>query len=477
MDKHRVRIMLVALWAGPFAAAQHAADHWYFGDHAGIDFTSGSAVAVGDGALYSWEACTSISDPATGDLLFYSNGQSVWNAQHQVMPNGSGLMGCDSPQINSTSQGVLIVPDPGSPSRYYLFTAPCAESGLTDNIKFSVVDMQLDGGLGDVTVKDSSIYSTPCVESLTYTADAAGTGYWLMGHEWNNNAYVRFQITPSGISPPQVQAIGGLLTQVGTTNDGAVCGGAFSPSGTRFAFQSQPWNHVELYRFDPVTGLLSDVLVLPLDSALHPSDYGHSVSFSPSSCRLYASRVFGPLYQWDLSSGSDADIVASRTKLILNLCYGGNMQLAPDGRLYIAQLFGLGLSCIEFPDELGAAAGFQLSGLPVIGSSMYGLPQYCSRWFAPPVAQDCAELPTAVQHAPRPTPQLLVVPTGAGVDLHLSGLGPIDLRVYDALGRCVWQERSFSDGMPMRLVLPSGSYVAVARGPQADLQRRFLVQR
>jgi hypothetical protein len=39
------------------------------------------------------EGTASIADRITGDLLFYTDGQTVWNAQNQPMPNGSELAG------------------------------------------------------------------------------------------------------------------------------------------------------------------------------------------------------------------------------------------------------------------------------------------------------------------------------------------------------------------------------------------------
>lgn len=44
---------------------------WRFGINAGLDFTSGSPVAVSNSAFIGMEACASIAD-SQGNLLFYS---------------------------------------------------------------------------------------------------------------------------------------------------------------------------------------------------------------------------------------------------------------------------------------------------------------------------------------------------------------------------------------------------------------------
>ncbi|MCY7408654.1 MAG: hypothetical protein LH473_00130, partial [Chitinophagales bacterium] len=69
------------------------------------------------------EACAVMSDTA-GNLLFYKDGDTIWNKNHQMMANGFGV-GCES-----SSNGAVIVPNPGNDSIYYLFTVDCWENFL-----------------------------------------------------------------------------------------------------------------------------------------------------------------------------------------------------------------------------------------------------------------------------------------------------------------------------------------------------------
>ncbi|MBK7109633.1 MAG: hypothetical protein IPH61_11015 [Bacteroidetes bacterium] len=64
-------------------------NNWAFGDSCGLNFSSGEPVFF-ETVMESFEACASISDSA-GNLLFYTNGEKVWNKNHEVMPNGEGL--------------------------------------------------------------------------------------------------------------------------------------------------------------------------------------------------------------------------------------------------------------------------------------------------------------------------------------------------------------------------------------------------
>src|SRR2546421_10634416 len=86
--------------------AQKEANIWYFGNYGGVDFNSGSPVVLTNSAMSAFEGCTSIANH-NGQLLFYTDGMSVWNKNHAIMFNGTGLDGNSS----STQSGV-IVPQP-----------------------------------------------------------------------------------------------------------------------------------------------------------------------------------------------------------------------------------------------------------------------------------------------------------------------------------------------------------------------------
>src|SRR4051812_40044168 len=77
------------------AFSQHQTDNWFFGVNAGINFSTGAAVDFNGSALNTTEGCSSMSD-AAGNVLFYTDGVSVWNKNNQVMPNGTGLLGSTS---------------------------------------------------------------------------------------------------------------------------------------------------------------------------------------------------------------------------------------------------------------------------------------------------------------------------------------------------------------------------------------------
>ena len=133
---------------------QKEASNWYFGDRAGIRFNNdGTVTELTNGKLSTIEGCTTISD-ANGNLLFYTDGVTVWNRNHNAMPNGFGLFGDPS-----STQSAIVVPQPNNPNLYYIFTVDTSVNQNDPNYGFnySVVDMTLNVGLGNVTTKNSNL--------------------------------------------------------------------------------------------------------------------------------------------------------------------------------------------------------------------------------------------------------------------------------------------------------------------------------
>lgn len=164
---------------------------WYFGANAGISFSSGSPVALTNGSLTTTEGVATICDNA-GNLLFYTDGVTVYNRNHVIMTNGNGLNG-DA----SSTQSAIIVQQPGNSDIYYIFTS---DNDVGPNgICYSIVNMSLSGGLGAVTVKNFNLVSQSC-EKLCAIRHCNNLDMWIVSHDWNSNIYRTWSVTSSGIS-------------------------------------------------------------------------------------------------------------------------------------------------------------------------------------------------------------------------------------------------------------------------------------
>ena len=148
LKRYSLFLILTFTLQTPVVFGQLQNNNWIFGYGARVNFSGPIPVGSSNAAINSNESTASVSDPSTGQLLFYTDGLKVWDANNDVMPNGSNLLGGF---FNSCTQGALIVPFPEDNQRYYLFTLEELEAQsinpLADNgLRYSIVDMTLNGG-------------------------------------------------------------------------------------------------------------------------------------------------------------------------------------------------------------------------------------------------------------------------------------------------------------------------------------------
>ena len=345
---------------------------WYFGYNAGIDFNGGAPVALTNGALSTSEGSSSISD-AAGNLLFYTDGISVWNRNHTVMPNGTGLHG------NSSSiQAALIVKQPGTTDIYYVFTT--TNNANSNGMKYSIVNMMLNGGLGDVTTKNIPLI-TPCGEKLAAVPHTNCTDIWILTHGYNNNTFYAYLLTSTGLNPA-------ITSNVGASHNGGSAGafnsalGAMkaSPDGTQLAVCDQYSGLFEVFDFNAGTGVVSNTL------SLSPIYRAFGTEFSPDGSKVYVSERQGSqMWQFDLSAGTAAAIQASKTLITNAGSYNyGALQLANDGKIYLARSSQASLGVINNPNAAGTACNYVENGFNLAGrTSSEGLPTMAMMYTAP----------------------------------------------------------------------------------------------
>lgn len=364
--KFNLLCILLSLFSH-FSFSQNQNNNWYFGDYAGLTFTSGSPVAVTTGQLFTNEGCSTISDN-TGSLLFYSDGQKVWNRLGIVMTNGTGLLGDPS-----TTQSALIVQQPGSTNIYYIFTI----DDLGGSMRYSVVDMLLAGGFGDVTAAKNILLHSSVSEKQCAVQKCDGN-YWIISHQSNNNTFYADLLTSSGIAPSVTSSIGSSHTGGSVPFANTVGQLKVSQQRNRLALAIRDAGFYEVFDFDEFTGIISNPLTI---GAGYSVAYG--VEFSPDGTKLYGGRIIASnVYQFNLLAGSAAAISASAIIVGSTSGFTNSFQIGLDGKIYIAksisQTSGLGyLDVINTPNSLGAACSYTPAGLTLAGKlSLLGLPNF-----------------------------------------------------------------------------------------------------
>lgn len=350
------------------ARGQSPADWWYFGEEAGMHFTPTGPVADTNGALSTFEGCASISDN-DGNLLFYTDGTSVWNANHDVMPNGNGLFG-----NSSSTQSAIIIPVPNNPDQYYIVTIG---TNTTIGLNYSVVDMNLAGGLGDVVVAQKNILIRKGVrEKILAIKKEGDANYWLATQVLNSDSLLTFEVGSLGINTtPQVS-----ILSVITPN---ISGYLKSNIEGSLLVSCHEFGRVQLMEFDNSTGLVTADLYFNSMSGFSSSGYG--AEFSPNSEFLYTAprSSSGTLFQYNVSVFDSAQVAGSQT-IVADSVRSGALQLGPDGKIYMATTFAEYVSCIQDPNEQGLSCNFLDSALLLAGRlSTQGLPPFIANFFNP----------------------------------------------------------------------------------------------
>lgn len=330
---------------------------WYFGNGAGIEFTSYGVKPVSGGKIFTNEGCSAAYDER-GNLLFYTDGRSVWDKNHALFLNGEGLNG----NVSST-QSALVIPKPGDNNKWFVFTSDALAGNK--GICYSIVNYWTK----KVELKNQKLLF-PATEKLTATFHANGKDYWLLAHEWNSNKIYAYQITEKGIGIPVVSQSGVIHKETGAgRNREAIGEMKFSPDGKKLvvAISYRSRDNLEVFDFDNSTGGISNPQTIAIDG------YPYGVCFSPGNSKLYVSFLMGEsgIIQYDMNTKKISEIVTNERNNSF-----GSIQAGPDGKIYIARNSEY-LDVISFPEKTGAACGYSRHAIKLSPASCaFGLPAY-----------------------------------------------------------------------------------------------------
>ncbi|MFN0275226.1 MAG: T9SS type A sorting domain-containing protein [Chitinophagales bacterium] len=386
MKKTAFVIILVLKLA--YAFSQKNNINWFFGDSALITFTDAGIVATKVPG-YAYEASVSYSD-SEGNLLFYSDGSKIYDTSKTIMSNS--YLDIDqyiSGSGSSICQGSIVIPKPASDHEYYIINK--VEEGL----KYSKLDMLLNGGLGDIVIDAKNIWIFDAgaegkyvSQKMTATKHGNGKDWWVLFHGRSAsfsgdsiNTFYKLLVTDEGIAGPYEQEIGLKIENI------YVGQMVFSPDGSKLAYTGN--YSLEVFDFDRCTGELIEYK--KVDTINGPSFSPYGCAFSSDSKKIYVSEIYNfgndKIYQYDLSSEDDL----SETKTLIYKCqvdnYGiGQMLLGSDNRIYFTiiyynlpsaeyTLWNMNLSVINNPNEAGLACDVDTATVWLGGArSITGLP-------------------------------------------------------------------------------------------------------
>jgi gliding motility-associated-like protein len=330
--------------------AQKEGNWWFFGNTSSLDFTTNPPTVSSGSGMFTYDNSSAVSDQ-NGQLLFYTNGVTIWNRFHIAMTNGTGLSGS-----NSGGQSALIVPQPNS-NLYYVFTVPNHGTGA---LRYTVVDMTLSGGNGAVTLKNQGLH-TPTTEKLDSYYDCLNNRYKIISHQYGNNNFYVYEINSSGLNlTPVISAIGNVHSGGSASSSHDAMGQlTISPDGSLIASGQQFNNFIQIFDFNVTTGIVSNPRTIGSFSPW-------GLSFSRNGKMLYATHwINTSVDQIDLTNPAapGAPISIGNVTGTTGGYGAGYLQLAPNDKIYIAKWASPYLSIIDSPNSLGVACNFIDNGI------------------------------------------------------------------------------------------------------------------
>lgn len=326
-----------------------------------------------------FETKCSASAPAvlssnSGSLLAYSNGCSIYNANHESMHGGDTIAYgaiwesyCDIIGYPGTQNNILL-PWPGNGSKAILLYLKSDDNFSPFYLLYSTIEFDSSNQLGFVAQKDVYLITPGTTGLLTAAKHANGRDWWVLLPENNTNRFFTFLLDPTGISQVDSQSIGYPWEEREWASQAI-----FTPDGQKYV-RFNPWKGLDIFDFDRCTGKLSN----PIESGplSNPIKEAGGVAASFDSRYLYVSNNT-VLYQFDLHS---EDILGSRVTIDT---YDGfedpfpttfyQMALAPDGKIYMVSTNGVkSLGVINHPELKGISCNFVQHGLKLPAHVLFG---------------------------------------------------------------------------------------------------------
>ncbi|WP_143017352.1 gliding motility-associated C-terminal domain-containing protein [Catalinimonas alkaloidigena] len=304
----------------------------------------GSGGSVGEGIAQL--------EDSLGNVILWVNARGVYDRNGERMPGSEGIF------ADPSATEIAICPDPGSLSRYYLIYNQLSDDDQAQApLFFSVVDLTKRNRAGDVILLNQSLDTRSHAEGLEVVPIPCSNDYWLLAYR-RDEGFVRFRVTEQGIeasiliAPFDADASGGrgeLDYYQGHL-------------GYAVTYRQRLW----VGDFDPASGEVANARTVPFPSYVSGTklqDTGlYGLEFSPDGTKVYCTdfnnrdlfgNVVNPnLFRYDLISGKiDSWTIPPATENCSGTPQGlGQLELAPDGNLYVCQAGGCGITVIEQPD-------------------------------------------------------------------------------------------------------------------------------
>lgn len=363
--------------------------HWAIPNGNGIDFNgnppSATLISLPPTQIPNYPGGSSAISDADGNFMFFSNGDSAWHANGNVIIGGNGLEGGSVATQNS-----IFIPSVSSSTRYYLFVLDALSQGGMDGLSYYDIEMTLNSGNGGV-VGPTQLGEPLMAEKLAATRHGNDRHYWVVAHAFNSDEFLAYLVDEAGVNTtPVVSAVG--FSHIQASGSAEPTGQMkISPDGQWIALCLKSSGYVQLFRFDNETGIVSDPITLASGATIQP----FGIEFSADSKKFYYCRWGAsggnslPIHQFDLDHLSLDCLLDSEQEFTNNDPNNlvSNLQLGPDKKIYAAYANFDNydpdtLGIINEPQYMSPQNDFVPYAFFTINNSSGGLPNFVSSFLS-----------------------------------------------------------------------------------------------
>ncbi|MDN4166958.1 gliding motility-associated C-terminal domain-containing protein [Cytophagales bacterium LB-30] len=311
----------------PKAISQGYADtRWYFGNsNLILNFNKGAdpTIYLGNDKATPFGVGGSAvaTDLNTGNLIFYSDGSTLYDSDNQVFAT---LLG-DSTQ----NQSVVVLHVPGNENQFYLFY-----KNTTGELLYAVIDRAEDGTL-TVASQDQATGLTTLSEALTLVSGGPvnAPNYWLVAQSGNElktlevgtDIAAPLTETSTLTFPFQIQNIHAAAD---TLNPNQIKWLTLSPATAG--------QNVQVINLNASTGQLDEASLREIPNSNRNGQTVFDTQWSANGRMLYISRSTSNganVFQFNGSQGVAAD-TAVQSVLPNDVAESFGLQTGPDGNIY-----------------------------------------------------------------------------------------------------------------------------------------------
>ena len=319
--KFLVHLLIFSVAAHFVTAQSRPGKNWIFG--------SGEVLVFGDDTDRTLQQGEDIlqlniravaNNPNTGDVLFYTDGNTVYDACGNILVTGLG-------GTAAANQPVVISPKPGGiPGSRILEYYIIVNTG--GNIIYREISVDLEDGPTpchfqytiDGTNQATGV--TGAGEAMVVVPNDDNSGFWLVTQTPGSTAYAITEITAAGLINTQNFTLGGGAVAINAVNF------SYNPETNQIAVAgANPGGDVQILQINPANGGLTYELSI---GGIGAGQSAFDTEWSADGTKLYISTgPGGQLLQYNFTVG--ALNVVPGTGAVTN-SFG--LQRGPDGDIY-----------------------------------------------------------------------------------------------------------------------------------------------